>query len=223
MNDREQARKVQELINELGIAEVRVDGIIGRKTQSALRRSIGVESLSFADNVRALSAAIAQRREVPGWLTVARSLEGLRERPGSEDEPLILDMAKALGVRYQHDSVAWCGLAVGYAFHQDGLRDLPRYLLRARAWATYGRPCEPRIGALLVFWRGRPDGFEGHVGFYEAESSKYFTVLGGNQGDALCKRRIPKHRLLACRWPLGRGLYDQTMQDDSAPVSDLEA
>jgi hypothetical protein len=71
----------------------------------------------------------------------------------------------------------------------------------ARAWRRFGEPCQPMRGAVLVFWRGKPEGSFGHVGFYHSEDSVSYHVLGGNQSNAVNLARISKNRLLAARWP----------------------
>ncbi len=54
---------------------------------------------------------------------------------------------------------------------------------------------------MLVFWRGSPSSWKGHVGFYWAEDETCYHVLGGNQSDRVSITRIRKSRLLAARWP----------------------
>ena len=69
-------------------------------------------------------------------------------------------------------------------------------------WRRFGGPCTPRPGAVMVFWRGRRDGWQGHVAFYVGEDDQgFFHVLGGNQSDAVTITRIEKTRLLEARWP----------------------
>ena len=53
----------------------------------------------------------------------------------------------------------------------------------------------------IVFWRGKRDGWKGHVGFYAGEDADAFHVLGGNQGNAVSIVRIGRDRLLGARWP----------------------
>ena len=69
--------------------------------------------------------------------------------------------------------------------------------VRATAWATWGQPCEPTLGAVLVF--ARKGG--GHVGLYAGETATAYRVLGGNQSDAVNYAWIAKSRCIAVRWP----------------------
>jgi uncharacterized protein (TIGR02594 family) len=78
---------------------------------------------------------------------------------------------------------------------------LPNNPLGARQWIKFGQKTAPQVGAVLVFWREKRDGFKGHVGFYEAEDDEAFHVLGGNQSDSVNLTRVAKSRLLGARWP----------------------
>ena len=144
----------------------------------------------------------------PAWIAVARALVGTREVPGAGNSPVIMKMAaglgsKILGIAYGGDHVPWCGL---FAAHCIGAtlttEPLPANPLSARGWRRFGGPCTPRPGAVMVFWRGRRDGWQGHVAFYVGEDDQgFFHVLGGNQSDAVTVTRINRTRLLEARWP----------------------
>ena len=125
----------------------------------------------------------------------------LEHRRGSN--PVILDWAADLDLPYAGDDIPWCGLFVGHCIAAT-LPDepLPNALLGARSWLGFGRPAEPGLGAVLVFWRGSKAGWQGHVGFYAGEDSAAWHVLGGNQSDSVSTARIARNRLLGARWPL---------------------
>lgn len=138
----------------------------------------------------------------PAWLRAARGKLDTREVPGSANSPTILGWAKKLGTKvlgmvYNADSVPWCGLFVATCMAEAGL-STPPIAVRAKAWATWGLPTKPRVGAVLVFAR---DG-GGHVAFYVGEDADHFQVLGGNQGDRVSIARIAKDRMVASRWPM---------------------
>ena len=71
----------------------------------------------------------------------------------------------------------------------------------ARNWMKFGAATTPRLGAVLVFWRGSRAGTSGHVGFYVGEDATAYHVLGGNQTDGVTITRLLKSRLLGARWP----------------------
>ena len=139
----------------------------------------------------------------PAWLRAARAKLGMREAPGPANSQTILGWAKKLGTKvlgmvYNADSVPWCGLFVATCIAEAGLAPAP-VAVRAKAWATWGDPVRPRVGAVLVFAR---DG-GGHVAFYVGETDTHFEVLGGNQGDRVSIMRIARDRMIASRWPAG--------------------
>ena len=139
----------------------------------------------------------------PPWMIDARAAIGVRETPGPGNSPTIMGWArrlggKVLGMAYGADAIPWCGLFVAECMVEADIKP-PPIAVRAKAWATWGAPCPPQYGAVLVFAR---DG-GGHVGFYSGETPTAYQVLGGNQGDAVCLALIAKNRCIAVRWPIG--------------------
>jgi cell wall-associated NlpC family hydrolase len=97
--------------------------------------------------------------------------------------------------------------------------DTPKNPLGARNWQKFGTPVPitkgrqgtlgryPMLGDVLVFWRGKKNGFAGHVGIYVGEDDTHFHVLGGNQKDSVSIARIEKSRLLQarrCKWKVNQ-------------------
>lgn len=163
------------------------DGDYGPKTKAALN--------AFLSDDRKLINGVP-------WLDEAKRLINTREIAGAENNPLIMGWGKRLKLWYPNDEVAWCGLFVAHCIEsQMPTESIPENPLGARKWADFGVPCEPQVGAVLVFWRGSKAGWKGHVGFYHAEDTSAYHVLGGNQSNAVNVKRISKDRLLASRWP----------------------
>jgi uncharacterized protein (TIGR02594 family) len=121
---------------------------------------------------------------------------------GRGSNPIIMEWAEDLDVPYADDDIPWCGLFVAHCV-RTGLpeADLPANILGARQWASFGETAKPQLGAVMVFWRGSPGGWQGHVGFYWAEDDTAFHILGGNQSNAVTVTRIERRRLLGARWP----------------------
>lgn len=137
----------------------------------------------------------------PRILHEALKTFGTVEQPGAGNNPSIMAWAKATGQDriYRNDATAWCGLWAAYVVLQAGW-DLPINPLAARNWLKWGVPQKTAgLGDLLVFWRGSPKGYQGHVGMYVGEDGDAFYVIGGNQGDAVSIKRIAKSRLLGIR------------------------
>lgn len=73
----------------------------------------------------------------------------------------------------------------------------------AANWMKFGYEVKPQLGSILVFWRGSPSSWKGHVGFYVGETNSHFLVMGGNQSNAVTETLIAKERLRngGSRWP----------------------
>lgn len=139
---------------------------------------------------------------LPRMVVSALSFLGLKEYPGSANNPVIMAMAKEIGVSgiYTGDAMSWCAVFISYICKISD-KPLPYTgyeLLRAASFATWGNSVaqgQEALGDILVF--SRPGG--NHVGIYIAESATTFHVLGGNQSDSVNFTEIKKSRLIACR------------------------
>jgi len=208
---REVVEKIQHQLARKGFDPGPIDGVWGRATEGAVRRFQAANGL-VADGIvgpatskvlfgEALAEAPADDPSIP-WFQEARRLIGVREKVGPGNEPKIIDWAKGVGIDYRDDDIAWCGLFVAHCVGSTLSQErLPTNPLGARAWLKFGAPCEPGLGAVLVFWRGSRSGWKGHVGFYAGQDKSAFHVLGGNQGNAVSVTRIAFDRLLGARWP----------------------
>jgi uncharacterized protein (TIGR02594 family) len=130
----------------------------------------------------------------PGPRTLKAALRwyGTAEKIGKENNPVILDWAKGLGINYTADSTPWCGLFAAQVAMEAGW-PIVHNPLWARNWAKFGTDAVvPELGDFLVFSRGKG----GHVGVYVGESIGHYWVLGGNQGDKVSIVSIVKKRLL---------------------------
>lgn len=151
---------------------------------------------------------------IPAWLAHARTKIGTRETPGPANNSQIMSWASRarswLGAAYAADSVPWCGLFMAECAHAAGLKPPRGFVgLRAKAWASWGidagtTATRPPLGAIAVF--GRVGG--GHVGIIDGVyRNGDLEILGGNQADAVNRRRFARHRkegpMIAIRWPAG--------------------
>lgn len=158
---------------------------------------------------------------LPRTILHGLSLLGTNEVPGRGSNAAIEAWRDELNavhpglvVGFSDDSIPWCGLYAAIVAHRAGKKVVAQPLW-ARNWARFGehvaanrgsdaRPSldfEPdaraSLGDVLVFVR---DG-GGHVGFYIAEDTSHYHVLGGNQGDSVTITRIAKARCIAVRRP----------------------
>lgn len=200
---------IQSSLNNKGFSPGEVDGIWGRRTISAVKEfqqseGLTVDGVVGPNTAEALFEThedVASLVALP-WMTEAQNLLGTKENLGPLDNPLILDWAKNLDIHYKGDDVPWCGLFVAHCIGSSLLNEpLPSNPLGARRWRSFGAKTEPKIGAVMVFWRGSKSGVDGHVGFYTGEDKTSYRILGGNQSDQVCFAWIEKDRLIDARWP----------------------
>lgn len=139
---------------------------------------------------------------LPKLVQAGLSYLGLKEYPGPSSNPVIMQMAKDLGVSniYTNDDMSWCALFMCYLCKITG-KPMPYRsyeILRAASFATWGNPVargDERLGDIAVF--KRPGG--NHVGIVIAVTATTIVVLGGNQSNAVTITEIAKTRLSACR------------------------
>jgi uncharacterized protein (TIGR02594 family) len=99
-----------------------------------------------------------------------------------------------------HDDTAWCAAFVGAMLARAGLPHTGK--LTARSYLDWGRPVadeDAREGDLVIFWRGSPEGWQGHVGFFVRFEGTQIIVVGGNQRNQVSEARYPRGQLLGFR------------------------
>jgi uncharacterized protein (TIGR02594 family) len=215
--------KVQTRLKELGFDPGPLDGVRGRATITAVRkfqaaRGLTVDGLVGSQTYSALfGAGTVSKTQYPDtpikpptvaidaapWMAEARRVMGLHEQTHKKS---LWDWMKSDGGKTVGDpaQVPWCGdfvqTAIALSMPEEPIPANP-YL--AANWTKFGIPCTPQHGAVLVFWRGSPESWKGHVGFYTGETATHFRVLGGNQSDRVSEVLIAKNRIRegGVRWP----------------------
>ncbi|KQV28221.1 hypothetical protein ASC97_07735 [Rhizobium sp. Root1203] len=73
---------------------------------------------------------------------------------------------------------------VGGVLAQSGL-PIVQGAAAARSWLKLPtKLASPVVGCIVIFWRGTPQGWSGHVAFVVGrDANGNLMVLGGNQGD----------------------------------------
>lgn len=140
----------------------------------------------------------------PTWLRAARSYLGLKEIAGKVHEAKIIGWWSKIKTSFRDDETPWCAAFVGGVLEEVGIKSTRS--AAARSYMKFGvRLNQPAYGCVVVFWRGKPSGFSGHVGFVVGkDKAGNLMVLGGNQGNAVTIRAFSKDRVLGYRWP---GIY----------------
>lgn len=91
-------------------------------------------------------------------------------------------------------TTAWCAGFVNGVLGSQGIQGTGK--LNAKSFLHIGESVKesPQKGDIVVFDRGKPGSWQGHVGFYMGEYQKkgkrYIEVLGGNQGKGAGKVSI---------------------------------
>ena len=138
--------------------------------------------------------------DAPRHMLKAIELYGTQETVGPKHNPVIMGWAKEVGLSsvYTADEIPWCGLFMAVVM-QRAMRPVVQNPLGALNWNNFGvHSNTPMFGDVLTF--SRKGG--GHVGIYVAEDDTTYHVLGGNQGNKVCIKRIEKSRLSQARRPL---------------------
>jgi uncharacterized protein (TIGR02594 family) len=144
-----------------------------------------------------------QGQNEPPWYTHALKDLGLTERAGAETNPRIAQFFSHTGIGdHTPDDVPWCSAAMCTWMEESGYRSTRR--ANARSWSTWGEALtEPRLGAIVVLWRGERDSNLGHVALFTAALGKdKMTLFGGNQADRVGYATYGTGRILSICWPL---------------------
>lgn len=117
----------------------------------------------------------------------------------TEADAAIRDYLTTGGQNLDPQTTAWCAAAVNTALEQTGQKGTGS--LAARSFLEWGQPVDqPQRGDIAVFSRGDPNGWQGHVGFFDGYNPDgTIRVLGGNQGDAVSIAAYSPDRLLGFR------------------------
>lgn len=111
----------------------------------------------------------------------ANRVMGASERgPGAAE---LRDYLTTGGQNLDPATTAWCAAFVNATLSKSGMQGTGA--LNARSYLDWGQPVDqPQRGDVAVFSRGDPNGWQGHVGFFDSFGPDgKVNVLGGNQGD----------------------------------------
>lgn len=189
-----------------------IDGFIGKDTERALATALagydGNDILGYLADHTHRQVELADeipdqshlKTDIPTWLAVARSYIGLEEIVGSEHNEQILAFWKACKLPFRDDETPWCAGFVGGVLEQCRIRSSRSGM--ARSYLKWGTELtEPKIGAVVVFWRVARYSTSGHVGFVaDHPDGGFIPTLGGNQGNKVCIKPYPQSRVLGYRW-----------------------
>jgi len=204
-----------------------VDGVQGPKTSAAVIDFKKSQRLPARDYVGPLTrAALFEEKkpkrnkgfqEEPAWLRRARQELGVTEIPGQHHNPRVLWYWTKAKLGFDTDEVPWCAGFVCAMLEDVGIRSTRSGM--ARSFTRWGKKLgKPVVGAVVVYWRGKPDGWSGHVGFVAGlDKSGRILTLGGNQDNQVSIEPFTPHRVLGYYWPEAVPVEDKLIvrvQDD---------
>ena len=139
--------------------------------------------------------------------SIAQRFIGMKEIPGTEDNPIVLAMLGLDAEWPEHDEVPWCSAFTNWCCW---LLRLPRSKsLMARSWLSVGIPihidkAKPGFDIVILSRGANPAPISdlkapGHVGFYANHSQTNVYMLGGNQSNAVSVSGYDASRILGVR------------------------
>jgi uncharacterized protein (TIGR02594 family) len=153
----------------------------------------------------------------PEWLRIARKDLGLREVAGPASNPEIMRYWSACDYDPpEGDETAWCSAAANNWMQKAGQPGTRQP--NARSWERWGAELKtPKLGCIVVFWRGSPTSWQGHVALYIGPGDKpgHIKVLGGNQGNSVSIAEYPASQVIGYRWPT-TGANSRTLKAQTA-------
>lgn len=131
---------------------------------------------------------------------IAKKELGIKEVPGSGDNPRIIEYLKSCHVNEEitvHDEIPWCSAFVTWCLQQAGGKGTKS--LSARSYLSWGVETKsPKEGDIVVFKRGGSTS-KGHVGMIVKVLPLYVKCLGANQSDMVCIQQYNKTLVLGYR------------------------
>jgi len=141
----------------------------------------------------------------PRWslpFDIAKTYLGTKEIPGKANNPLIVRWHRRLLSWISDDETAWCSSFANFCAAEAGYESSGK--VNARSWLEVGEPvtlANVRKGDVVILWRGRKDGWEGHVAFLDHYNSvrELLYLLGGNQNNEVNITAYSTAQLLGIR------------------------
>ena len=133
----------------------------------------------------------------PLWMKVVHGELGVKEVPGSGDNPRIVEYHAETELHASKDAIAWCSSFANWVMKQVGIKGTrSAAALSWRSWGT--KLSQPKYGCIVVFDHG---GGHGHVTFFEKWDGSYLVCTGGNQSDSVRTSKYSTGEVVAYRWP----------------------
>jgi hypothetical protein len=188
--DRTVLRAVEEFqsryVDELGRPLV-VDGLVGPLTWWALENETSVLAPPVGVDFTVVPANGGSQRGRAALTTAISEIRaGAREIGADNSGPFVQKYLNGLSPTPAN----WCAGFVSWCFAQHangipyqysvGARDI-RFQFRERGWLLDDNVV-PEPGDIIVWWRGQPNGWKGHIGLVHHSSNGIVFTIEGNKG-----------------------------------------
>ncbi len=134
-------------------------------------------------------------------LSAAFKYDCLEEFPKGKNNPQILQFFHELGYKnIKDDETSWCAAFLNYCLKKSGHNYMNSLI--AKDWLKYGIETKnPQPGDVIVFWREKRSGWQGHVAFFikEDKTNGMIYAYGGNQEGRVCLKKFPKNQVVSYR------------------------
>lgn len=106
---------------------------------------------------------------------------------------------KKAGITINPDNTAWCAAFVNAVLFSNNIKGTGA--INAKSFMDWGKSTTaPQQGDIVVLWRGSPQSWKGHVGFYQGtDTGGNILILGGNQDDKVSVEAFSPTRVLGYR------------------------
>lgn len=127
-------------------------------------------------------------------LEMAKTHLGERRIPGAGTNPFIEGLFIEVGSPLRGDDHSYCAVGAGAMLKRTGFAYIEGEAGQlARNYLKYGHALdEPEEGCLVIFWRVKPNSWQGHVAFVESWTATTLTIVGFNQSGAVTRMTVPR-------------------------------
>lgn len=135
------------------------------------------------------------------WMVRAKNETGIKTFPEGRSNPRIEEYHMGTNIAGYDDKAAWCSSFLNWVLTESGYTGTNSAL--ARSWLEWGVKLEkPRFGCVVVLEREKPNGWQGHVGFFSKIEGNQIFLFGGNQLDEVREHFYPLSTVIDYRWPV---------------------
>lgn len=135
----------------------------------------------------------------PIWLQHAILEIGVKEIPGVENHPRIIEYGSVTTLKPKTDEVPWCADYVSWCLEQAGI--ISSRSASARSYMSWGEAIPTAQLGCVVIRERPPDHNSGHVHFFLGGRGDHYFGLGGNQGNEVNIGIYPYKGVIGYRWP----------------------